>query len=117
MNTVFLLIVLVAFVTAAWHQVTREPGDPDDPEATTPMAELSEASGELLRDVEALGTAVMDAKRVVEENRDGAERNAVRSGEMNELARELTGIVEALESIIGLAGRAGKAGKAGEKPA
>ncbi len=43
MNTVFLLIVLVAFVTAAWHQVTREPGDPDDPEATTPMAELSEA--------------------------------------------------------------------------
>ena len=46
MNVVFLLIVLVAFVTAAWHQINHSPDDPDgpdDPEATTPMAGLSEA--------------------------------------------------------------------------
>ena len=43
MNVVFLLIVLVAFVTAAWHQINHSPDDPADPEATTPMAELSAA--------------------------------------------------------------------------
>ena len=43
MNAVFLLIVLTAFVTAAWHQIHHTPDDPDDPDETSPMAELSEA--------------------------------------------------------------------------
>ncbi|SEO79043.1 nucleoside recognition domain-containing protein [Aquisalimonas asiatica] len=43
MNVVFLVIVLVAFVTAAWHQLQYTPTDPDDPDETSPMAALSEA--------------------------------------------------------------------------
>ncbi|WP_290650332.1 nucleoside recognition domain-containing protein [Aquisalimonas sp.] len=43
MNVVFLVIVLAAFVTAAWHQLQYRPEQPDDPEAVSPMAELSQA--------------------------------------------------------------------------
>lgn len=43
MNIVFLLIVLVAFVTAAWHQLQYQPPEDGDGEAASPMAKVSEA--------------------------------------------------------------------------
>ncbi|MFP4391173.1 MAG: methyl-accepting chemotaxis protein [Desulfococcaceae bacterium] len=73
------------------------------------MRALSEASDALLRDVEELGTVVREVKRAVEENQTGAERNMARSDELNDLAEELGGIVDRLESVIGLGARARRA--------
>jgi methyl-accepting chemotaxis protein len=73
------------------------------------MRALSEASDALSRDVEGLGTVVREVKRTVEENQTGAERNMARSDELNDLAEELGGIVDRLESVIGLGARARRA--------